>query len=1442
MMQNIDQRIIAVLVLFAFVVQWIFVPMALASPTGPDVFLGQGDVSGLGTSHVTITQTSQNLGINWQTFNNAPNEVIQFNQPNVRSVALNRIFDQNPSQILGSLRANGIVILLNPNGVIFGPGAQVNVGGLIVSSLKLSNDNFMRGFYSFEGTGIEGAVKNMGHIQTAYGGGVYLLAPNVENSGVITSPGGNIVLAAGTKVYLSNRPDGQGLMAELSAPTGQAVNAKDLIADGGHITMAGRVVNQSGLVRANSIRQRNGKIELYASETLTLKAGSQTLAKGDGSGRSKGGTILAIADKLSGSATFEKGAVIDVSGGTKGGHAGFAELSGSRVRLGGHFIGRAGRGFRGGRLLIDPIQDLDLTGFAATDFSDITFSTPRDAAGNLLADWDLRVTGFFDLNAVQPPSTGGTIRFEAGQDLIFNDLVLWNNPFGTPARWNIVGDAQRHILFTGFTGTTLQTAHGGGINLLARTGDVNLIDPRTGALATVRAQGGGGISITTGRDLIASAGFSEFGGPLGLFNIRGINIDGPGSLNLNVGQNFIGGPVDGVPSGPGFVLWNSDLSVRPQHTVMVGGRIGDTNLTLGTNGLPLTAAELRAQGRQPETESSARYADFALSGGDLNVSAGGNVYLARVRDAGLVGGLDAEGNPRDPQFAPGVEQTRVSIISRTGNVIINTIPRDAGRQSGGPVENLSALLPASFEARADQGTIQIRSNLKFLPSPTGSVKFFAKQDIQGIPKLGRGDDPNFIWLYVGYGGVSGGQWTAVDQRTIPQRPDLWPFLANRPGSSTLPRSAQSPPPNFPEYARMDVDQNPPLVKLLELDPQSLIGNADLSGLESLVNENRPAVTWNTTTLSEVSFRAEQGNISRLFLDLVSRPFRKEVTIEAGNRIEQLNASMYLHDLGTKTQTVTERVPLILDPVTNLPRPIRPNDVILIRVVNPQTQQTVIRPWNGTEPVDPANVVNVVFQDVPVTVASPTAIVTIKAADIILNKSQSGGEGGLKFWGPGTAKIIATHDLDLGDGRGIRADPHPDRPNDRGGLIDIAVGNNLSMVTSAIISQSGAGISIHGYDPVRPYVLGYDNSALYPVDVPDSLRGGINLPAIGGRVNVGENNPRSQGNPGAPTGIQVVNGGSVGQRARRPVVNPDGTVTVNVERDPGAILIRAAGDIDVNKSRIATFGGGDIRLTSTHGNINAGSGSKNEQVIYRLETEERDAQGNRIFRVFRVPGSGIFTFHPDDPQPVVIPEFNDPEINALLAEAGRQRTFGRDVSHLEARANQLRAEREARFNETVVEPYVRSLKLGDIELAAEKGSIIIPPAGIRGRVITLIARSLEFQGGEISGLLDDERVIPPFTGTPNFPIPQPGIPSNPPPLSGGGTVAAASSTAAASSSVVKSADKVQEDTVESSSPQTQPKGKQGAAQDNKADDAKRQLAKSLRIKRGVVIQVDVKAQQ
>lgn len=1449
MRTQISKRLLVATFIACHVMPWLSPPASFANPTGPAVVGGNASVSGLGTSHVTINQASHRAIINWQSFNIGGNEVTQFIQPNASAIALNRIYDHNPSQILGSLRANGTVMLLNPNGVFFGPNAQVNVGGLIASSLNMTNANFLAGHYLFEGAGIEGAVKNLGFIRGIHDG-VYLLAPNVENSGVITAPGGNIVLAAGAKAYLASRPDGRGFLTELSAPTGQAANLKDLIADGGHVTLAGRVVNQAGNLQANSVREKNGKVELFASDKLTLQAGSSTSAKGGSGEASNGGTVLAVADRSKGSAVFEKGAVIDVSGGVKGGDAGFTEVSGSSVKLGGRFIGSALSGYRGGRLLIDP-DFIDITtGLAATDFADITVSSERDAGGSLLPGHDLTVTGFFELSAVRPPATGGTIRFEAGQDLIFSGAHLTNLSLAPPAKWDIVGVAERDIVLTG--GSTLQTAHGGSISLHAKgnpalypqTGNLRLIDPSTGSLSTIRVEGSGGLSITTASDLIATSGLDPSTGFL-----AGINIDGPGRLNLNVGGDFIGGLTNNGLQGPGFVLSNSDPASRPQHSVTVGGKIGETSLPLGPNGLPMTTAQQRAQNPNdpPVPESTSKYADFALSGGELTVSAGGNVYLGRVQDAGLLGGFDAQFNPRPQAFAPGLESNKATVISRDGHIVINTAPPSGGDS----LLTLRSWLPTSFEARAEKGSIQIWSNLTFLPSPTGSVKFFAKNDIQGIPDTIRQNNPNFEWLYIGFPGLPGGRWQAVDRTTLQNHPELLPYWANR---DRLPASIRNTRPGdeqFPEFAKIDVDTNPPRVRLVEGDPSNLVGNtahSDLVRLSDINLQRTPPAPRGAP--APVNFKAEQGNISKLGLDLISRSYKKEITIEAGNQIDRIDTKIFLPNLGARPVIVTEHVPLILDSTTNQLRTIKDGDAILIRAINPQTQQVETRPWNGTESVAVTDLVNVVFRDVQVLVSQPNVGATIKAKDIRLDQVE-GTDGGLTFFGPGTARIIATNNLDLGTGRGISFPAVPNQPNNRGGLIDIALGNNLDMVTSSIVTTTGTGVSIHGYDPNKPFVLGYDNSALYPEQFPDPAREGLNLPAVGGKVNVGENSPGSAGSGGS-TGIQVVNGGSVGQRAREAAVKSDGTVAVSVSQDPAAILIRAKGDIDVNKSRIATFRGGDIRITSTNGNINAGSGGRNERAIFSLPTGRFNSDGQEITVPIEVPGSGIFTFHPDDPKPLVFPTFRDPEINALLAQAARERTFGRDVSALEAKANQLRADRMKTFEDQVLNPFIDKLKLADVMLTAETGAravarntipadgsgrIIVPEAGIQGRNVSLNG-VLDFRGGSITGRV----VLPPnaaVVGQPSFVggPPPPGVAPPPPPLTGGGSAAAASSTAASTSSSVKNADTTQETAAESSQRQTG--SDRAASSTGSKKDEESKLAKAIRAKRGVVIQVDVK---
>ena len=123
--------------------------LVLAGPTGGEVVGGEATIGQEGST-TTINQNSQRLMLQWQTFNVAADENVLFNQPGTTAVALNRILDQNASQIFGAIDANGRVFLINPNGIIFGETATVNVGALVASSLDIDYDDFMAGNYDFE--------------------------------------------------------------------------------------------------------------------------------------------------------------------------------------------------------------------------------------------------------------------------------------------------------------------------------------------------------------------------------------------------------------------------------------------------------------------------------------------------------------------------------------------------------------------------------------------------------------------------------------------------------------------------------------------------------------------------------------------------------------------------------------------------------------------------------------------------------------------------------------------------------------------------------------------------------------------------------------------------------------------------------------------------------------------------------------------------------------------------------------------------------------------------------------------------------------------------------------------------------------------------------------------------------------------------------------------
>ena len=115
---------------------------AWGNPEGGSVAAGSASISSSGST-VTIDQTSSKAILNWNSFDIAPGETTQFVQPSASAVAASRISENKPSAIDGSLLANGNVILINPNGIVFGKTSQVNVGSLIVSTSDVDDNAFM---------------------------------------------------------------------------------------------------------------------------------------------------------------------------------------------------------------------------------------------------------------------------------------------------------------------------------------------------------------------------------------------------------------------------------------------------------------------------------------------------------------------------------------------------------------------------------------------------------------------------------------------------------------------------------------------------------------------------------------------------------------------------------------------------------------------------------------------------------------------------------------------------------------------------------------------------------------------------------------------------------------------------------------------------------------------------------------------------------------------------------------------------------------------------------------------------------------------------------------------------------------------------------------------------------------------------------------------------
>ncbi|MHA7845536.1 two-partner secretion domain-containing protein [Serratia sp. D1N4] len=253
-------------------------------PAGGAVKYGSGTISQPANQQMQINQSSDKLAIEWQSFNIAEGNKVNFQQPTSNSIALNRVVGTEGSKVMGQLNANGRVFLVNPNGVLFGSNAQVNVGGLVASTQDLTTTNFSLGKYNFSGGNSPASVVNQGTITAKDGGAVVLLGGQVSNQGNIQANLGSVKLAAGKATTLDFGGDGLvNIQVTGAAANALAENSGFIQADGGQVVMSAAyansnvlqtVVNNTGTIQAQTLSNKSGKI--------VLSGGQQGLVNVDG--------------------------------------------------------------------------------------------------------------------------------------------------------------------------------------------------------------------------------------------------------------------------------------------------------------------------------------------------------------------------------------------------------------------------------------------------------------------------------------------------------------------------------------------------------------------------------------------------------------------------------------------------------------------------------------------------------------------------------------------------------------------------------------------------------------------------------------------------------------------------------------------------------------------------------------------------------------------------------------------------------------------------------------------------------------------------------------------------------------------------------------------------------------------------------------------------------
>jgi filamentous hemagglutinin family protein len=537
------------------------------------------------TMNVT-TNLNRSL-IQWNTFSIGQGGTVNFNQPSSVSAVLNRVMGGVPSEILGAMNSNGRVYLINPNGITFGAGAQIDVAGLVASTLNLSNSDFLANRLVFTDGAGAGSVVNRSNINS---GEVYLVGKSVTNEGLIKTPKGEVVLAAGNSVELVN-PGTPNLRVEIAATDHQAVNLGQIVADAGRVGIYAGLVRQGGTIRADSAQLTDdGRIVLKATKDVTLDAGSITSASGP-----KGGTI----DIQSGDRALVFGDVSATGSAGKGG----------TVQVLGNLVG--------------------VMGNATIDASGDT------GGGTVLVGGDFQGKNPAIQNAYRTVlGPDATIKADAGTNGDGGKVIVWSDD-GTRAYGTISargGNQGGDGGFVEVSGKRWLDFHAR-VDTRAPNGKTGtlLLDPNDVQILAGTCCGGEGGFTSTGDAFVWTNSGS------GTSTVLWGDAEAPGTIVNNLQSNNViittagpggqAGDINVIDSVSYFS--NNSLSLIADRDITVQGAVGIVN---GGNGdINLIAGRNIGVG----VPASACLSCFSI--GDARIETGGNILLSALNDISIVG-------------------------------------------------------------------------------------------------------------------------------------------------------------------------------------------------------------------------------------------------------------------------------------------------------------------------------------------------------------------------------------------------------------------------------------------------------------------------------------------------------------------------------------------------------------------------------------------------------------------------------------------------------------------------------------------------------------------------------------------------------------------------------------------------------------------------------------